>query len=75
MMIDSVQKDYLIIDTEVLIFDLDFAESTSDCYFLVFSGSGMIMEFTLKKRIRNIINMVEIMEIFQQTGTSASMGF
>ena len=40
-----------------------------------FSGSGMIMEFTLKKRIRNIINMVEIMEIFQQTGTSASMGF
>ena len=42
---------------------------------LDFSGSGMIMEFTLKKRIRNIINMVEIMEIFQQTGTSASMGF
>ena len=36
MMIDSVQKDYLIIDTEVLIFDLDFAESTSDCYFLIF---------------------------------------
>ena len=35
MMIDSVQKDYLIIDTEVLIFDLDFVESeqtnSSEC--------------------------------------------
>ena len=40
-----------------------------------FSGSGMIMEFTLKKRIRSIINTVEIMEIFQLMGTSALMGF